>query len=262
MQRDSNCARRRDFGHSDISYNCSGLLHFCKKNIFPYKMILILRGHIRNSMDDPKLLNTVKSIIEKFPDIRIYIHTWNVVSSTISWRRIAENNTKVTSECILEYFKDIHANIRHIEISDDESIELIGDTTGKIGVAPTIGWKRMWYGKYKIISVIQSETLDINTLVISMRFDIHTVMDHALTTNKIISFIENIYRTQNRDIVFNKNGTGCDNFYSGSLENMFILTHDFHTNLDAIKSRLPYTNNQEIYVANNVEYLKRLNRFT
>jgi len=139
---------------------------------------------------------------------------------------------------------------------------LIGDTTGTIGVAPKIGYKRMWYGKYKIVSIIKSETSDINTFVISMRFDIHTVMDHALTTNTIISFIETIYRTQNRDIVFNKNGNGCDNFYSGSLENMFILTHDFHTNLDAIKTRLPYTINQEVYVANNVKYLKNLNRFT
>ena len=226
------------------------------------KMILILRGHIRNTMDHITLLNTMKAIVEKFPDIRIYIHTWNVLSSNISWRQIAENNTKVTSEYILDYFKDIRTNIRHIEISDDTSIELIGDTTGIIGVAPTIGWKRMWYGKYKILSIIKSETTDVNEIIINMRFDIHTVADHALTTNTILSFIENIYCTQNRDIVFYKNSTGCDNFYSSSLENMYILTHDFHTNLDAIKTRLPHTQNHEIYVVNNVEYLTGLNRFT
>lgn len=224
-------------------------------------MILILRGHIRNGMDNSRLLNSVKAIIAKFPDIRIYIHTWNVVSSSISWRRIAENNTKVTSEYILDYFKDVRENIRHIEIDDDASIELIGTTDGKIGGAPKIGYKRMWYGKYKILNIIKSETSDPNELVINTRFDINDINGNLLDAPTILSFIENAYRTQNRDIVFYWKSTMCDVFYSGSLENMYILTYDLHANMDDIIMRFPYTINQEVYVANNVEYLKKLNRF-
>jgi len=224
-------------------------------------MILVLRGHIRNAFDDVTLLNTVKAIIARFPDIRIYMHTWNVVASSISWRHIPENNTKVTVEYILDYFKDVRANIRHIEIDDDTSIELIGNTDGQIGLAPKIGWKRMWYGKYKIINIIKSSEAN-NELVINTRFDINHINGNLLDARTIISFIENAYHTQNRDIVFYWKTTMCDVFYSGSVENTYILTHDLHANMDDIQMRFPYTPNQEVYVANNVEYLKKLNMFT
>jgi hypothetical protein len=225
-------------------------------------MILILRGHIRNGMDNSTLLNSVKAIVAKFPDIRIYIHTWNVVASSISWRHIAANNTIVTSEYILDYFKDVRENIRHIEIDNDTSIELIGTTDGKIGEAPKIGYKRMWYGKYKILTIIKSEKSDPNELVINTRFDINNINGSLLDASTILSFIENAYLTQNRDIVFYYKSTMCDVFYSGSLDNMYILSYDLHANMDDIVMRFPYTNNQEIYVANNVDYLKGLNMFT
>ena len=238
-----------------IAIGCQFIIYFT------HIMILILRGHIRNSMDDSTLLNTMKGIVEKFPDISIFIHSWNVVASSISYRHIVENNTKLTSEYILHYFNDIQANILHIEISDDTSIELIGDTNGFFGSAPKIGWKRMWYGKYKILNIIKSVTSDVNEIVINMRFDINNVNGNILNTNEILSFIENVHNTQNRDIVFYWPTTMCDNFYSGSLENMYILTHDFHTNLGDILMRLPNTPNQEVYVTNNVKYLKELNMF-
>jgi hypothetical protein len=221
-------------------------------------MILILRGHIRDSFNDTNLLNTLKSIIKIIPNITIYIHTWNVISSSISWREIQENNMKVTSEYILNYFNDIRASIKHIEISEDTSIELIGDTSGNIGTGlmPKIGWKRMWYGKYKILSIIKSEITNTKTIVINTRFDIHTLLFNSLTKETIISYIYNIYRTENSNILFNNNELGCDNLYSGSLENMYKLSYDFHTNLDEIINRLPDSKNQELYVLRNAIYLK------
>jgi hypothetical protein len=161
-------------------------------------------------MDDLNLLNIVKAIIEKIPDINIYIHTWNIVSSSISWREITENNAQVTSEYILNYFNDIRANIRHIEISDESSIELIGDTSGNVGwsMMPKIGWKRMWYGKYKILSMIKSKITNTKTIVINMRFDIHIVKDYYQNKTQILEFIDKIYRSQNCEIEFQKDDIG------------------------------------------------------
>jgi hypothetical protein len=42
-------------------------------------MILILRGHIRNSFDNNKLYELIKLIYEKNSDLMIYIHTWSIV---------------------------------------------------------------------------------------------------------------------------------------------------------------------------------------
>ena len=79
-------------------------------------MILILRGHIRNSFNNLKLYNLINQIYETDQNIKIYIHTWNIFSNNISWREIESNNTPVTEEIIYNYFNDLKHLIKHIII--------------------------------------------------------------------------------------------------------------------------------------------------
>jgi uncharacterized protein YoxC len=137
------------------------------------KFIFIIRGHIRESFQNKKLLEFLLKI-DKLYDIDIYIHTWNVFSNGISWRDIPTNINSVTTDKIYEYFTDVlKPKIKHIIIDDDSKIELIGNIDGKICAAPKKGWKNMWYGQYKIIQYIKDNMVDYNNeLIINMRFDL------------------------------------------------------------------------------------------
>ena len=113
-------------------------------------MILIIRGHIRQSFETSNLIDFIKSIHHIFPDIKIYIHTWNIFSNNLSWRPIQINNTIVTEEIIYNYFGELKHLIKHIIIDNDSNIKLIGNLHGRInGSMPIHGWKNYWYGKYK-----------------------------------------------------------------------------------------------------------------
>ena len=151
-------------------------------------MILIIRGHIRNSFDNKDLYHLVKKINDIVDNLIIYIHTWNIYANNVSWREREENNTQVTKELIKEYFGDL--NIVDIIIDDDKKIELIGNTKGNIynGKMPIIGWKNYWYGKYKIIKHIHEKNIYNEEMVVNMRFDILD-NSNSLNENKIIEFI-------------------------------------------------------------------------
>ena len=92
-------------------------------------MILIIRGHIRDSFENDKLLNLVKEIYSIDSTLKIYIHTWTIFANTISWRHIQPNNTIVTKDIIYNYFKN--SGLEHILeldniiIDDDTKIEFI-----------------------------------------------------------------------------------------------------------------------------------------
>jgi len=61
-------------------------------------MILILRGHIRDSFNSPDLKLLVHDIYQLDPTLEIYIHTWNIYSNNISWRDIEANTQEVMEE--------------------------------------------------------------------------------------------------------------------------------------------------------------------
>ena len=117
-------------------------------------MILIIRGHIRKSFNNLDLFNLVKSIYNINKNLKIYIHTWNIFSSNISWRNVTYNNRIVTKDIIYKYFRELKYLIQHIIIDNDKDIKLIGNTQGNISstLMPVIGWKNYWYGKYQIIN--------------------------------------------------------------------------------------------------------------
>jgi len=216
-------------------------------------MIILLRGHIRNSFDNPKLYNTILCL-SKLYDIEIYIHTWHIVQSTISWRRLKENNTLVTTEIINDYFKELSQFIKHIIIDDDSQIKLVGHTDGIIIETQLVGWKNMWYGKFHMIKYIQNlyksqqQSLKNTSLVINMRFDVFC-NSNFFAFNNVMQFIHNIaqYKQNNNTNlnrnIFMKNIPSCygiDNIYIGNIFTMYKLSYHFHYHLDHILNIYAY----------------------
>jgi hypothetical protein len=220
-------------------------------------MIFILRGHIRESFETTELYHLIKDIYALFPDLKIFIHTWNIFANTISWRHISMNKTAVNDTIIYNYFDDLKHLIKKIIIDDDTKINLIGNLTGTInnGPMPIIGWKNYWYGKHKIIDYLYGIGID-NEMIVNCRFDIMKNSNSMIHDN-ILNFIE-----KNRKIIFTKNifntiseyNGGIDNIYIGNINTMYKLTHTFFYNLDDILIKNNDTIHQEflVYRINNI----------
>ena len=74
-------------------------------------MIFIIRGHIRDAFKVQHLYNLIKETYTIYPDLKIFIHTWNIFENNISWKIRRVNNTIVNEEVIKEYFGDLMNNI-------------------------------------------------------------------------------------------------------------------------------------------------------
>lgn len=211
-------------------------------------MIIVIRGHIRNSFKTRELYNIVEKLYNIFPDLKIFIHTWNIFANNISWRTIELNNEVVNEEIIHNYFDNLSSCIKHIIIDDDTNINLIGNLNGTInnGPMPIIGWKNYWYGKYKIIDYINNHFNYGEEMIVNLRFDI-MCNSNSFNDELIFNFINN-----NSQIKFTKNVFlfdhecfGIDNIYIGNIYTMHKLTHIFYSELDDILSKNTDTINQE-----------------
>lgn len=220
-------------------------------------MILLLRGHIRNSFDNRALYLLVKQIVERF-DAKIYIHTWNVVQTKCSWRPMNDRLDNVDENTIYNYFADISQNIHRILIDDDTNISVLGKTSGFISNSriPTIGWKRMWYGKYRAMEAVQ-ETSDPNDIVVNMRFDVQSNSNN-LSPMRILQFI-NQYKQLSKptNVFITGEKPGVDNIYIGKVEYMYELISHFYHNLDQIVTKYPLLKNQEFLVIRENDALYR-----
>ena len=217
-----------------------------------YAMIILLRGHIRNSFDNDNLYNLIKDLSIS-NNISIYIHTWHIIQNSLSWRHIDENNNIVTNDLIYSYFKDISHLIKLIIIDDDSKINLIGNLDGTImnTKCPIKGWKNLWYSNYKIITYIKSMNKNHNETVVNMRFDIYNNSNN-LTYDQIINFID-INKNNNFDKnCFRSSNSlyGIDNIFIGNIHTMYYLLNNLYRNLDSILEKFKFLNiiAQEEYV--------------
>ena len=197
-------------------------------------MILIIRGHIRETFNTLDFINLIRSIY-KIMNLDIYIHTWNIFSNNKSWRHIESNSTLVTKEIIYDYFQELAHLIRKIIIDDDSNIVLLGELQGNIKncLMPIISWKNYWYGKYKIINYIHN--LHIHDTIINCRFDVLN-NSYSFTHDDIIDFINKHIHCEFTKNVFMKyhECTGIDNIYIGNTNTVYKLNNEFYFNLDEI----------------------------
>lgn len=237
-------------------------------------MLLIIRGHIRDSFETKSLYHFIKDIYVICPKLKIYIHTWCIIANNISWRRIKINNTTVTKEIIYNYFDDLKHLIEYIIIDDDKQIKLIGNLNGKInnGLTQIFGWKNYWYGKYRIIEHIYNKNInndignndignnDIsnNDMVLNLRFDIMK-NSNDFSKKEMINFIQsNIGKKITKNVfICEKEVNGIDNIYIGNVNTMYKLSHYFHHELDEILSKNRDTIHQErlVYRINNQMFI-------
>ena len=203
-------------------------------------MILLLRGHLRNTFSDLKLFDLVSEIYSLDKTLKIYIHTWNVFSNNISWRNIEINETVVTNDTIYNYFGKLSSLISAILIDNDKDIPLIGNISGNLGnsIVPIIGWKNYWYGKHRLIDYVYNNNISKDKLVINCRFDVLT-NSNSLKVDEIIKFIQDNLRTIITKNIFIKDveWTGIDNIYLGNIETMKKLSDIFYYKLDDIIKR-------------------------
>ena len=211
-------------------------------------MIIVIRGHVRNSFETNQLYNFIEEVHNIYPDLKIFIHTWNIFANNISWRNIDVNSAQVNEERINNYFGKLSNCIKHIIIDNDKDIKLIGNLVGTInnGPMPIIGWKNYWYGKYKIIDYIYNEEKYDEETVVNLRFDLFSNSNN-FDKNLIIDFIK-----KNNEIKFTKNqflfdyeANGIDNIYIGNINTMYKLTNKFFYELDDILCKNNNTRNQE-----------------
>jgi len=216
--------------------------------------ILMIRGHIRDSFSNKQLYTLIKNINNIVPNLKIYIHTWNVFANSLSWRQINPNYTLVTENTIYEYFNDIAYLILKIIIDDDNNIKLIGHLDGYICRVPKKGWKNYWYGKFSIIDHIYTQKINNDSLVINLRFDVLS-NSCPIKSDDILNLIK-----MNKNTKFNKNifltnyfYSGIDNFYLGNIDTMHKLIRHFYYNLDNILEMIIEFKNQEhlVYIINN-----------
>jgi hypothetical protein len=204
-------------------------------------MLLLLRGHIRNSFDSKDLYLFIEQLYRMDSSLKIYIHTWNILQNNISWRDVDMNITSVSSEMIHEYFGEFSNLIRHIIIDDDTKIQLHGNTSGYVssGKMPLIGWKNYWYGKYELIKYVKDAIGPMdNSMVI--KYDIP----------EMIAFIKTYFQSKlvKNEFIYDYPECNIDNIYIGLIKSQYQLISQFHYLLDSIIKLYGNIHNQEKYV--------------
>jgi len=227
-------------------------------------VVVLLRGHIRETFKTKRLFDFLKELCDRY-NVRIYVHTWNVYSTNLSWRKIENIIVNVSILDIRTYLSGLNCEIKSIEIDDDSKINLIGDTTGNIfsTLLPKLAWKRMWYGINKLTEIINISE-DPGTLIINTRFDLFNNSCSQDKTDKLIRLIDDnlgIELTENKFLYKSDNLIGVDNYYVGSSSTMYRLSDNFHTNLDDINSRYIdiYFQEVTVFYENNVLFTENTN---
>lgn len=222
------------------------------KNIQKPSIIVILRGHIRNSFDNNKLYEYLLYLSNKY-NLYIFIHTWNIKCNNISWKKdIKADYSIINEDIITNYFKNI--NIQKIFIDDESNVDLIGNVIGNINTTlmPIKGWKYMWYGIYKIsnyiLNTINKYYLDVNTYTLNIRFDYFT---NSTINQYNLKDLNSLYNFNSNHIQFMKNIAhendmyGIDNIYFGKFYKIYYTAKLFHSNLDYIINCFEVIHSQE-----------------
>lgn len=112
------------------------------------------------------------SILEKVPNIKVYVHSWNVVQSSVSWRKMDDDRTEVNQEMIVDYL-GIDSNLKKVVVEDDRNVQVPGRVMGTVASTPCPikGYKLMFYGMMKGSEMVLEDSED-EDLVVQTRFDI------------------------------------------------------------------------------------------
>jgi hypothetical protein len=210
-------------------------------------MIVLLRGHIRQSFETADLYYFLKELYD-ITHFELYIHTWSIKQSSLSWRPMNEDLTPITKEIIYEYLKDLSRTVKLCIIDDEKLCSIIGRTEGYVcsSIMPILGWKRYWYGQYHILDEMASLPINKKETILNFRFD---VLGNTFCSKKeeYLAFAKEKYSSNFTKNIFLKDSCfwGLDNFYIGNYETMYKAVKEFHLNLDEIEGNYKECKSQE-----------------
>jgi len=210
-------------------------------------MIVVLRGHIRQSFESDDLYFFLKELYN-INHFDLYIHTWSIKQSSLSWRPMNEDLTPITKEIIYEYLKDLSQIVKLCSIEDETLCSIIGRTEGNVcsSVMPILGWKRYWYGQYHILDEMGSLPINKEEAILNFRFDI---LDNRFSSSKeeYLTFFLKEKSSKFTKNIFLKDSCfyGLDNFYMGNYETMYAAVKELHLNLDEIERKYKDCQSQE-----------------
>lgn len=214
------------------------------------KLNVILRGHIRNSFKDKKLFEFLKEISLNF-ELHIYVQTWSIIQSQLSWRRLKRIEVATSDVYIKKYLESF--NVKKTLILDDSKILHKGRVEGFIGKTkcPILGWKNMWYGKIKgaEIALEDSNKCDI---ALQFRFDILS-NPFSKEKNLLIDFINREYEfltlkmnpEERIRFLWMRKFMGVDNIYMARLEDIKNFPKYIYDNMDDLCEKYKNTRHQE-----------------
>ena len=217
------------------------------------RIALLLRGHIRNSLENNKLYDLIKELTQTL-NIDIYICTWIHLEAKSSYRQLDE--TKQNKELLItqltDYFKDLNLNIKTIDIQNDEDCIINGRIDGKLTDAtnmPIIGWKRMLWNMNRGMRLINTD-IPYN-FALNMRLDLMNLefldTDNGLFQQNILDWIKSTLITPVDKIIFLRDTEfgGVDNIYIGNIEFLKLFLNELTTNLDNVLLEYKDLINQE-----------------
>lgn len=212
------------------------------------KLNIILRGHIRNSFQNRDLYILLSDLAAHF-DIDIYIHSWNIIQNSMSYRYIRDDFSVVDETVIKNYFGEyLSKHIKHIIIDDDKEIQLLGSLDGFVGGTrcPLKGFKNMLYGKAKIAKYVY-ENVNHDEKLVQFRFDILS-NPFPLKIYQITDFVNNNILgdyLEKIKFIHDRPSMGIDNIYMGSVSDMCKFMQWFYSHFDEINEKYRNIGNQE-----------------
>jgi hypothetical protein len=200
------------------------------------KLAFCIRGHIRDGFGDKQLLNYIGKI-SKTHEVDLFLHTWAESEARSSYRKLDRSSVyRVNNNHLTDYFTKL--NIKSIIIENDADVKLYGDTDGYLpgSKCPLIAWKRMWAGKFSLMSYLYSQSC-VYDRVINTRYDMFTNPVCYTPVKKLILLTEESSELSVKYPKYYRHLKGVDNYYAGSLETIYSLTKDFHFGLDDMLKR-------------------------
>jgi hypothetical protein len=197
------------------------------------KLAFCIRGHIRDGLTNSGLADYI-SILEGYGhSVDLFLHTWNTSEAQSSYRKLnTDSSFAVTRSTLKDYFSK--HTIKQIIIDDDSKLQLHGNLEGKINTCPRIAWKRMWAGKFKLVSHLHNNYMHDYDLVVNTRYD-------KFTTKVCYTPVKNLLKmtTAGEGLSLKyphhyRHIKGIDNYYCGSLQAVYDITRAFHFSLDEI----------------------------
>ena len=197
------------------------------------KLAFCIRGHLRGGLADKRLLNYIEILSQKHT-VDLFLHSWSESEAKSSYRALDQSKRfAVTPDHLKDYFRG--CNIKKIIIDDDTRMQLHGNVEGVLpgGLCPLIAWKRMWAGKFALMSHVLKYEGDYDR-AINTRYDIFTTQVCYTPIKNLLKLTEETGELCIKYPKYYRLLKGVDNYYVGSVKTLHSISSDFHHNLDDI----------------------------